>query len=1459
MSLNNEIINEKRFNVVFSKIAFSENIKKIFNNAIVKSIQVYKLEKVLEIKIFMDNIVDEVYIELLKDELIKELPYIKNVITIFSFNDISSLSLNEKLEKYWNNIIYMVYKESKLCGEIIKNSSWNIEESKLYIKVKNNTSYYMSKRNINKKIEHKLKNEFDINLKVFFKDEKLTIEQKECFNNEMKEKEFHILNLIKQNEKEKECNEKKEEINVFTNNIKNGIIIGKYIKEESTKIINANIEGENLVIEGNIFNIDKRELKSGDKYIVSFDINDFSDSITVKFFVSKNIFDTELKKYFDTNKYLKIKGEIKYDKYAEEINIMARDICIAKRPLERMDNSEEKRVELHLHTQMSSMDGIASIKSYIQRAAKWGHKAIAITDHGVVQAFPDAMDISKKLGVKVIYGIEAYLINDLGNVVICPKGQTVYSKFVVFDIETTGLSREEDRITEIGAIKIENRKIVERFSTFVNPEIEISNEITKLTGITNDMVKNAPTISEVLPKFIEFFSDSVLVAHNASFDVGFIRYNIDYLKMPSLDNTVLDTLELSKTLLPDLKKYKLNIVAEEMNVSLDGHHRALNDAQATADIFIKFIDMLIEKEIYTLENINVFSSHTINYKKLKHYHAVILVKNYVGLRNLYELVSISHLDYFFKRPRIPKSKFIQMREGLIIGSACEAGELYRALIDYKPIEYINEIVNFYDYLEIQPLKNNEFMINSNKISSVKSFDDIINFNKKIIELGEKNNKLVVATGDVHFIDKEDATFRKIIMAAEKFSDADKQPPLYYRTTEEMLKEFEYIEDSEKIKEIVIKNTNIIADMIEDIKPVPDGTFTPKIEGADEELRNITNTKAISIYGSPLPIQVKERLDKELNSIISNGYAVLYIIAQKLVWKSLEDGYLVGSRGSVGSSFVATMAGITEVNPLQAHYVCPVCKYSDFTSDIVKLTVSEEGTGYDMPDKNCPNCNSILNKEGHDIPFETFLGFEGDKEPDIDLNFSGEYQQKAHSYTEELFGKGYIFKAGTIGTLAEKTAYGFVKKYLDEREIVVRNAEINRLVLGCTGIKRTTGQHPGGLMVVPSNHNIYEFCPVQRPANDMNSNVITTHFDYHSISGRLLKLDLLGHDDPTVIRMLYDITGINPQSVSFDDKDTMSLFKSPDILNVTSEEINCETGTLGIPEFGTKFVRQMLIDTKPETFSDLVRISGLSHGTDVWINNAQTLIEDNIITLKETISTRDSIMIYLINKGINKKKAFKIMESVRKGKGLSIDDIEEMKKFDVPNWYIESCQKIKYMFPKAHAAAYVMMAFRIAYFKVNYPMAYYASYFTVRASDDFDYLSMCRGIEVAKSSIKKINDKEQDITTKDKNKLIVLEIVVEFYARGFEFLPIDLYKSDATKFLIDDKDNKKLIPPFNSLQGLGITAAQGIVNGRKNIKEFTTIEDFKEKTSVGKSLIELLKENNILKDLPETNQLTLFDF
>lgn len=1440
----------QKFELVFQKISLSLPLLEAFQGTEVRKLTIHKKERTVSIEITANKMIPLQKQEELKGALLESLPGIQ-AISLAVFYELTDKTPEALAAGYWGSIKTLVSQKSKICAGVIADAEWRVTEHKLQILVKHNMAYYLAQKHLDDAIANMIHTETGETLLVQFKNQKATEADRAALENNRKKKFEELSRQIITTQAEAVQEKANAEVAAVSSSVSKGILLGKEINGTNQKIIDTKILGENVIIEGSIYNIEPREIR-GEKYIVSFDITDLSDSTTVKFFVKKSVFDAELSDKIKKGKYLRVQGEVQFDKYTKEIDIMAKNIMAAAAPPPRMDDAEEKRVELHLHTQMSSMDGVTPVKKYIERAIAWGHKAIAITDHGVVQAFPDAMNAIGKSDLKVIYGVEAYLIDDLGSVVTMPRGQSLDDTFVVFDIETTGLSKETESITEIGAVKVVDGKIIDRFSTFVNPERPIPAEITKLTGITNEMVADAPVITEILPKFLEFCQDAVLVAHNANFDTGFIRLNAERKCGIEVKNTVLDTLELSRALLPELKKHKLDIICEQLGVSLEGHHRAVNDAEATAEVFLKFIDMLVEKEIYKVDDINVFSSQTVNYKKLKAYHAIILAKDYVGLRNLYELISLSHIDYYFRRPRIPKSKLIQHREGLILGSACEAGELYRALLDKKPKQVIEELVNFYDYLEIQPLGNNRFMIESPKVESVHSMEDIITINKQIVALGEEHNKPVVATCDVHFIDPQDAAFRKIIMAAEGFADADKQAPLYFRTTKEMLKEFTYLGE-EKAREIVITNTNKIADMIEKIKPIPDDTFPPKIEGADEELRQICMDKAISIYGDPLPPIVQDRLETELNSIISNGYAVLYIIAQKLVWKSVADGYLVGSRGSVGSSFAANMAGITEVNSLPPHYICDHCKYSDFESETVKAFAMEEASGCDMPDKDCPVCGHKLRKDGHDIPFQTFLGFEGDKEPDIDLNFSGDYQQQAHAYTEVLFGKGKVFKAGTIGTLADKTAYGFVKKYFDAREITPHNAEVQRLTEGCTGVKRTTGQHPGGLMVVPSDHDIHEFCPIQRPANDVNSTVTTTHFDYHSISGRLLKLDLLGHDDPTVIRMLYDLTGVNPQDVPLGDPETMSLFESPKALGVTEEEINCKTGTLGIPEFGTKFVRGMLIDTKPKTFADLLRISGLSHGTDVWLGNAQTLIENGTITLKETISTRDSIMIYLINKGVEKKKSFKIMEKVRKGKGLTEEDIADMKASDVPDWYIESCQKIKYMFPKAHAAAYVMMAFRIAYFKINYPEAYYASYFSVRACDDFDYSCMCQGIDAARDAIREIQAKGQEATAKDKNKQTVLEIVVEFYARGFKFCPIDLYRSDAKNFLPTEEG---LLPPFSSLQGLGVNAAQSIVEGRKD-GEFNTLEELKERTSLGRSLIDLLKENGVLDGIPETNQLCLF--
>ena len=1118
-------------------------------------------------------------------------------------------------------------------------------------------------------------------------------------------------------------------------------------------------------------------------------------------------------------------------------------------------------MELHCHTKMSDMDGVSEAQALVARAHDWGHQAIAITDHGVVQAFPDANHYVERLDkedpFKIIYGVEAYLVDDLTEIAVNEQGQTLDDTFVVFDIETTGFSAAEDRIIEIGAVKITDGAIVDRFSTFVNPEVPIPFEIQQLTHITDDMVLEAPKIEEALPAFLDFVGESALVAHNAGFDVGFIEQNCVRLGR-SRTFTSVDTVGLARVLLPTLSKYKLNIVAKALNISLENHHRAVDDAAATAEIYVKFIEMLKERGMTTLKEVNAFGDMNPDaIKKMPTYHAIILAKNEVGRVNLYTLVSLSHLKYFARRPRIPKSEFNKYREGLILGSACEAGELYRALLDGKSEETIAKIVDYYDYLEIQPIGNNAFMIASEKQRNIKSEEDLKNMNRRIVQLGEKFQKPVVATCDVHFMDPDSEVYRRIIMTGKGFSDADSQPPLYLRTTEEMLEEFSYL-GSKKAEEVVITNTNKIADSIERISPVRPDKCPPVIEDSDQTLRNICYDKAHSMYGEELPEIVVERLERELNSIISNGFAVMYIIAQKLVWKSNEDGYLVGSRGSVGSSFVATMAGITEVNPLSPHYYCTNCHYSDFESEEVRAFAG--GCGWDMPDKVCPNCGQPLVKDGFDIPFETFLGFKGNKEPDIDLNFSGDYQSNAHKYTEVIFGEGQTYRAGTIGTLAEKTAFGFVKNYYEEHGSRKRKCEIERIVEGCTGIRRSTGQHPGGIIVLPHGENINSFTPVQHPANDMTTDIITTHFDYHSIDHNLLKLDILGHDDPTMIKMLEELveqlTGkpFKATEIPLDDPGVMQLFADTGSLGIKPSDIGgCPVGCLGIPEFGTDFVIQMVVDTKPKTLSDLIRISGLSHGTDVWLNNAQTLIQEGKATISTAICTRDDIMTYLINTGMESELSFTIMESVRKGKGLKPEWEDAMKAAGVPDWYIWSCKKIKYMFPKAHAAAYVMMAYRIAYCKVNYPLAYYAAYFSIRASA-FSYELMCQGKEKLEFYLRDYKNRSDSLSKKDQDTLKDMRIVQEMYARGYEFLPLDIYRAKATKFQIIDG---KLMPPLSSIEGMGDKAAEAVEMAAED-GPYLSRDDFRQRTKVSKTVIDFMADLGMFGDLPETNQLSLFD-
>ena len=1255
------------------------------------------------------------------------------------------------------------------------------------------------------------------------------------------------------------------------------VIYGRDIDDEAIEI--RTIEGEmgEVVIRGCVRFLETRDIRN-EKTIIMMDITDFTDTITVKIFLATEQV-PELTENLKKGAFVKLKGVTTIDRFDSQLTIgsVVGIKKISDFRAGRMDTWPEKRVELHCHTKMSDMDGVSEVKDIVKQAYKWGHSAIAITDHGALQSFPDANhfiedidrayrtkyqaehpDVTKeelKLihdPFKVIYGVEAYLVDDSKDIVMHSKGQNLQGNFVVFDLETTGFSPVNNRIIEIGAVKVEHGEITDRFSTFVNPQVPIPFRIEELTSINDNMVMDAPVIEEILPQFLEFVGDAVLVAHNAGFDVSFIEENCRRLGQEQTF-TYLDTVALARILLPQLNRFKLDTVAKALHINLHHHHRAVDDAECTAEIFLKFAEMLEKQDVFDLDGINELGSTSLEQiKKLPTYHAIILAKNEIGRINLYRLVSWSHLQYYNRRPRIPKSAIQQYREGLILGSACEAGELFQAILEGKTEQEVIRIANFYDYLEIQPIGNNAFMIREEDREDIKTEKDLQDLNRKIVKLGEQLHKPVLATCDVHFLNPEDEIYRRIIMAGKGFKDADQQAPLFLHTTEEMMKEFAYL-GQEKAEEVVITNPNKIADMCEHIAPVRPDKCPPVIENSDKTLREICYNRAHEIYGEDLPPIVSERLERELNSIISNGFAVMYIIAQKLVWKSNDDGYLVGSRGSVGSSFVATMAGITEVNPLSPHYYCEVCHYYDFDSEEVKAYSGRAGC--DMPDKKCPVCGASLRKEGFDIPFETFLGFKGNKEPDIDLNFSGEYQGNAHRYTEVIFGTGHTFKAGTIGTLADKTAFGYVKNYFEERGQRKRVCEINRIVEGCVGVRRTTGQHPGGIVVLPHGEEIYSFTPVQHPANDTETDIITTHFDYHSIDHNLLKLDILGHDDPTMIRMLEDLTGLNARNIPLDDKAVMSLFSSTEALGITPDQlVECPLGSLGIPEFGTDFAMQMLIDTQPKEFSDLVRIAGLAHGTDVWLGNAQVLIQEGKATISTAICTRDDIMIYLIQKGLDSEQSFTIMESVRKGKGLKPEWEEEMKKHDVPDWYIWSCKKIKYMFPKAHAAAYVMMAWRIAYCKVYYPLAYYAAYFSIRA-DDFNYELMCQGEDRLKMHMRDYKKRSDTLSKKEQDTYKDMRSVQEFYARGFEFLPIELEKAQASRFQVIDG---KLMPSLSTIDGMGDKAAEAVVAAVKD-GPFLSKDDFWQRTKVSKSVIDVMDDLGILGDLPESNQLSLFDF
>nr|WP_290441894.1 PolC-type DNA polymerase III [Coprococcus catus] len=1373
------------------------------------------------------------------------------------------------LEAYTGSLIDELEEEGELSANLFRKAEKTfLEPFVLELKVEENCIAQVKMEKLKHKLEHIFSERFDMPLGIVLgwlpkKKSKYAV----YADSAMKEEIAQIVQTYEQAKEDQKEVEKQEvqqrEKPAFKKNYvkqrlpeDKDIFYGRNFEGEETEIHEIIDEMGEVVVRGKIIQLETREIRN-EKTIVMFAVTDFTDTIKAKVF-TKNERLPELLDKLKEGAFIKMKAVAMMDQFEHDIALgsVSGIKTIPDFTEKRMDHSPVKRVELHCHTTMSDMDGVTDVKKLLKTAMGWGHQAMAITDHGVVQAFPDANHCVEGKDFKVIYGMEGYLVDDIKNIVTDSRGQSLDSTFVVFDIETTGFSAVNDRIIEIGAVKVENGMITEKFSEFVNPERPIPFEIEKLTSINDRMVEDAPNISVILPKFMDFCGGSVLVAHNADFDTGFIRHNCEVLGLP-YDYTYVDTLGIARSFLEGLKNYKLDTVVEAMGCTLANHHRAVDDAGATADVFVRFLERFKKKNIRDLDELNTYSAMSVDaIKKLKTYHIILLAKNEIGRINLYRLVSLSHLDYYARRPRIPKSVLAKYREGLIIGSACEAGELFRAVVDERPEEEIARIVEFYDYLEIQPTGNNEFMIRDPKMTKVSTVADLQDLNRKIVELGEKFNKPVCATCDVHFLNPEDEVYRRIIMSNKGFGDADLQPPLYLRTTEEMLDEFQYL-GAEKAEEVVVTNTNRIADMIDRISPVRPDKCPPVIENSAGILRDICYNRAHELYGEDLPDIVTERLERELNSIIGNGFAVMYIIAQKLVWKSVADGYLVGSRGSVGSSFVAYMAGITEVNSLQAHYLCPKCHYVDFDSDYVKSFSGRSGC--DMEDRVCPVCGEPLMKEGHDIPFETFLGFKGNKEPDIDLNFSGDYQSKAHAYTEVIFGKGKTFRAGTVGTLADKTAYGYAMHYYEEHEQHKRSCELDRISSGCVGVRRTTGQHPGGIIVVPHGEEIYSFTPVQHPANDQTTKIITTHFDYHSIDHNLLKLDILGHDDPTMIRMLEDITGVDATKIRLDDPEVLSLFHGLEALHIKPEDIGgTDLGSLGIPEFGTEFVMQMLRDTKPKAFSDLVRISGLSHGTDVWLGNAQTLIQEGKAQISTAICTRDDIMIYLIDKGVESEQSFKIMESVRKGKGLTPDYEKVMKEHDVPDWYLWSCKKIKYMFPKAHAVAYVMMGIRIAWFKIHEPLAYYAAFFTIRATA-FDYGLMCQGKAAIDNHIKAYKA-NPNLSKKEQDTLRDMKIVQEFYARGFEFLKIDLYQSDAIKFQVVEG---KLLPPFSVIEGMGGIAAEALAVAAhaetERGEKFLSKDDIRQKAKVSQTVLDTMVELGLLGGLPESNQLSIFDF
>ncbi|WP_017471921.1 PolC-type DNA polymerase III [Amphibacillus jilinensis] len=1424
----------EKMNLLLEQININEQDQATyFANAQLLKLEVFKKERSWLFHFNIEKVLPTQIYRLLRLKLQETFQSIAEVDMIITCDDQSIT--NEQMSGYFRDFIETAQDLSPAYADLLKAQQPVIQEQKLVIKTRNETEATVIENRLNTSYRAYCQR---VGIPIWIIDT-IADQTKEDLAKFKEQKALEDKLLVKKamEDKEKRTDKKEQQAS------DQPLMIGYPIKESPLQMKDIVEEERRVILQGYIFDVEVRELRSG-RHLLIAKATDYTDSFSLKMF-SKGDQDQEKFKSVKQGMWVKVRGSIQTDTYTNELTMMLNDLNEIKPKVKQdLADDDQKRIELHAHTTMSQMDAVVSVSKLVEQAANWGHQAIAITDHAVAQAYPEAHAASQKHGIKMIYGVEINLVDDgvpiAYNEVDLELDEATY---VVFDVETTGLSAVYDTIIELAAVKFKNGEIIDKFERFANPHKPLSQTIIDLTGITDDMLKDAPEVEDVLSAFREWIGDDILVAHNASFDMGFINQGFEQHGLPKALNPVIDTLELGRFILPQLKSHRLNILCKHYGIELTQHHRAIYDTEATAYLLWKLVKAAEEKDITNHNQFNLHMGEGNAYQRARPYHATLLAKNEIGLKNIFKLISMAHIDYFYRVPRVPRSKLTAHREGILIGTACEKGEVFETMMQ-KSAEEAEKVARFYDYIEVQPPENYYPLIERELVQNEAQIYDII---RNIVNLADQLNKRCVATGNVHYLEKQDKVYRKILIKSQNGNPLSRQklPDVPFRTTDEMLSCFEFLGE-DKAKEIVVDNTQNLANEIEQISPIKEELYTPNIEGADKEIREMSYAFAHNLYGEKLPDLVVERMEKELKSIIGHGFAVIYLISQKLVKKSLDDGYLVGSRGSVGSSLIATFTEITEVNPLPPHYVCPKCKHHQFFTD------GKYGSGYDLPDQNCPECGTEYNKEGQDIPFETFLGFKGDKVPDIDLNFSGAYQPVAHNYTKVLFGEDKVYRAGTIGTVAEKTAYGYVKGYASDRDLHIKNAEVDRLVKGCTGVKRTTGQHPGGIIVVPDDMDIYDFTPIQYPADDRNAEWLTTHFDFHSIHDNLLKLDILGHDDPTMIRMLQDLSGIDPMTIPTDDDEVMKIFSSPEVLGVSAEQIMCETGTLGVPEFGTRFVRQMLEDTNPKTFAELVIISGLSHGTDVWLGNAQELINQGICKLPDVIGCRDDIMVYLMHRGLDASLAFKIMESVRKGKGLTDEWIVEMKKHDVPDWYIDSCKKIKYMFPKAHASAYVLMAIRIAYFKVHHPILFYAAYFTVRASD-FELDTMVKGSEAIRTRIEEIYKKGNDAAPKEKSLVVVLELALEMNERGFKFGKVDLYKSSATDFLVE---GDHLIPPFNAIDGLGTNAALNIVKAREQ-GEFLSKEDLRERSRISKTVIEYLENHGSLNGMEEKNQLSLF--